>query len=98
MTDKSLLLLQGFDILQNRSKENCLNESELEIQVLEKNEGSSEVKVFESLTELANELKLGLGVSGGGGWAFVNGAVGFDVEKNLENDKRKEKNVCPSKV
>ncbi len=62
---KDSILLQGFDKLSNSSKEKCLKEDRLELQVLEMNEGSSDVLVFESLSELANSLKLGLGISGG---------------------------------
>lgn len=86
---KDSILLQGFDKLSNSSKEKCLAEDGLELQVLELNEGSSDVVVFESLAELASSLKLGLGISGGGGWAFVNAAVGLDVEKTWKNKTRK---------
>ena len=75
------ILLQGFDRLSNSSNEICIQREDINVQVLEVNEGSSEVNVYETLTELATKLKLGLGISGGGGWAFVNGAVGMDIEK-----------------
>ena len=65
------ILLQGFDRLSNETKLKCLKQDNLEIQVLEVNEGASDVAVYESLGELANSLKLGLGISGGGGWAFA---------------------------
>ena len=83
------ILLQGFDRLSNETKLKCLKQDNLEIQVLEVNEGASDVAVYESLGELANSLKLGLGISGGGGWAFVNAALGFDVEKTWKNKTRK---------